>query len=57
MKRQNRYPGIEEDEKERAAWEKNLVAEEEPDFIGIAPNYDKFLGWKPEEVLVYLNVD
>ena len=57
MKRKNRYPGIEEAEQERSAWEKNYEAEEDPDFIGLAPNYNKFLGWKPEEVLVYLNID
>ena len=31
--------------------------EEEPDFIGNAPNYDKFQGWSCEEVLVWLNID
>lgn len=30
---------------------------DEPDFIGGAPNYDKFAGWEPERVLVWLNVD
>lgn len=29
----------------------------EPDFIGNAPNYDKFKGWATEEVLVWLNID
>ena len=33
------------------------VHEEEPDFVGGAPNYDKFEGWSPEEVLVWLNID
>lgn len=31
--------------------------EEEPDMIGMAPNYDKFEGWDVEEVLVFLNID
>ena len=34
-----------------------VVHEEEPDFIGGAPNYDKFEGWTTEEVLVWLNID
>lgn len=29
----------------------------ESDFIGGAPNYEKFKGWTAEEVLVWLNVD
>ena len=28
-----------------------------PDFLGCAPNYSKFEGWTPEEVLVWLNID
>lgn len=31
--------------------------DEEPDMIGMAPNYDKFKGWDIEEVLVWLNID
>lgn len=49
-----RYPGIEEAEQERS---KSHPADEEPDFIGSAPNYGKFEGWTPEEVLVWLNID
>lgn len=30
---------------------------EQPDWIAGAPNYDKFKGWTPEEVLVWLNID
>lgn len=30
---------------------------DEPDFVGGAPNYDKFAGWEPERVLAWLNVD
>lgn len=33
------------------------IREDEPDFVNGAPNYDKFEGWSPEEVLVWLNVD
>lgn len=46
------YPGIDEAERERLQ-----VEDEEPDFIGGAPNYDKFEGWTAEEVLVWLNID
>ena len=55
MKKQHRYPGVAEAEKERAKLAEPL--EEEPDFIGGAPNYDKFEGWSVEEVLVWLNID
>ena len=51
-----KYPGTEEAERIRA--EQNIsVDDEEPDFIGGAPNYDKFAGWSPEQVLVWLNID
>ena len=33
------------------------VQQEEPDFIGGAPNYDKYPGVDPERVLVWLNID
>lgn len=46
------YPGLEEAEQRR-----NITPEEAPDFIGGAPNYDKFTGIDPEQVLVWLNVD
>lgn len=58
MAKRKRYPGLAEAERQRSvrpAWyeeEKNA-----PDFIGGAPNYDKFKGWTPEEVLVWLNID
>ena len=51
------YPCVEEAEKERSAWKKNVVDDAQPDFIGLAPNYDKFPGWNPEEVMAFLNVD
>ena len=50
-----KYPGTEKAEQERTAH--SLVEDEEPDFVGGAPNYDKFKGWTPEEVLVWLNID
>lgn len=50
-----RYPGIDEAEKQRKV--KAAIVEDEPDFIGNAPNYDKFKGWTAEEVLVWLNID
>lgn len=34
-----------------------IEIDEEPDFIGMAPNYDKFKGWDDEKVRVWLNVD
>lgn len=49
-----KYPREKEAELERS---KLPVADEEPDFIAGAPNYDKFEGWTTEEVLVYLNID
>lgn len=35
------------------------VTDEEPDFIGNAPNYEKFekRGWDTEKILVWLNID
>lgn len=53
-KRKHLYPGTLEAEKERS---KKTYPQDEPDFIGNAPNYDKFKGWKCEEVLVWLNID
>jgi len=50
------YPGIEEAEKEKNRLY-NKAKEEEPDFIGNAPNYDKFSGWTCERVLCWLNID
>ena len=57
MRRKKLYPGCAEAEKERSAYRKNYQKEEEPDFIGGKPNYDKFKGWTPEKVMVYLNID
>ena len=47
-----KYPGIEEAERQR-----EVVVEEEPDMIGLSPNYEKFKGWEPERVLTLLNID
>lgn len=55
--KKKRYPGIQEAEKERIRVQKEKRLMEEPDFINGAPNYDKFNGWEPEEVLVWLNID
>lgn len=51
------YPGVNEAEEERKRASKRNQPEEEPDFIGGAPNYDKFKGWTAEEVLCWLNID
>ena len=31
--------------------------EEDPDFIGNAPNYDKYKAWSIEKTLAWLNID
>jgi len=49
------YPGTREAERERGR--KKAIDETAPDFIGGAPNYDKFEGYTPEQVLVWLNID
>lgn len=54
-KNKNLYPGIREAEKERSKGNKNMI--NEPDFIGNAPNYDKFKGWTVEKTLSWLNID
>ena len=51
----NKYPGTEDVERIRCT---PKYIEEEPDFVyPFAPNYEKFRGWSPEEVLVWLNID
>ena len=58
-----RYPGTKEAETERANASRRAAVriDNEPDFIPgtsrIIPNYEAFKGWKPEEVLVFLNID
>lgn len=49
------YPGVYEAEQERK--KAHTVIDEAPDFIGGAPNYDKFPGWTPEQVMVWFNID
>lgn len=51
------YPGKQEAEKARKP--KESIQDEEPDMIGMAPNYEKFedMGWSVEETLVWLNID
>lgn len=54
------YPGVYAAEKEKEKARLNYRhAPQEPDFIGGAPNYDKFekAGYTPEKVLVFLNID
>lgn len=52
------YPGIEQAEKEKSKVKQfDSIDNSKPDFIGMAPNYDKFKSWDPEKVLVYLNID
>ena len=48
------YPGVEEAERQRKV---EVEVEEQPDMIGLSPNYEKFDGWTPEAVLVFLNID
>ena len=57
MRRKKLYPGLEEAELEKSEWKKGFIKDEQPDFIGTVPNYEKFCFWPPEKVLVYLNVD
>lgn len=54
-----KYPGIYEAEQERVRVQKEAEnrLNNEPDFIGLAPNYSKFRGWSPEAVMAFLNVD
>ena len=57
MRRKKLYPGLKEAELEKSAWKKGFIKDEQPDFIGTAPNYEKFRFWPPEKVLMHLNVD
>ena len=53
------YPGVLEVEEGKNRRAKQMAEQKrsQPDFIGAAPNYDKFEGWTPEEVLSWLNID
>ena len=59
MRKTQLYPGVQdvEAEKNRRAEARVKGKDHQPDFIGGAPNYDKFDGWSPEEVLAWLNID
>ena len=50
------YPGTREAEDQRRL-NPAPIEDDAPDFIAGAPNYDKFEGWSPAEVLVWLNID
>ena len=54
MAKRKLYPGTKEAELER---KRKQNMDDEPDFVGGSPNYEKFKGWTPEEVLVFLNID
>ena len=54
MPNKPKYPGIAEAETEKS---QGCPIEDKPDWLGNAPNYDKFKNWTPEEVLVWLNID
>jgi hypothetical protein len=45
------------DDHDRIYDRKLYATDEEPDFIGGAPNWDKFEAWDIDEVLVWLNID
>lgn len=51
------YPGLIQAEKEKEKAACNYSYNQQPDFIGNKPNYEKFKSWQPEKVLVYLNID
>ena len=54
MRKKQLYPCVKEAEEQRKTF---IPPAEPPDFVGGAPNYDKFKGWSAEEVLVWLNID
>lgn len=51
-----KYLGVKEAEEQRKIYDES-VFEEKPDFIGMAPNYEKFPCLSVEQILVMLNVD
>lgn len=58
MKNRKLYPGLKEAEEQREARPSLCIPPSEaPDFIGTAPNYDKYKGWPPDKVLAFLNID
>lgn len=59
-KKKQLYPGVDAAEKERtkaAYYSTRRGRDSAPDFIGTAPNYDKFPGVDPSIVLAWLNID
>ncbi len=56
MPKMKKYPGLKETERERKC-SLDRDTDDQPDFIGNAPNYDKFDGMTVEEVLIWLNID
>lgn len=58
MARKPLYPGVDSVEETKNAVLRTCI-EDEPDWVGGAPNYEKFdrLGWDTERVLVWLNID
>lgn len=61
MKRVSRYPGVSEAELERLKaalrFEEKERENEPPEWLGGAPNYDRYPGVSPEQVLVWYNID
>ena len=59
VRKKQLYPGVQdvEAEKNRRAEARYSKKDHQPDFIRGTPNYDKFEGWTPEEVLSWLNID
>ena len=51
------YPGVDDVEAEKDRIAERSKLDIEPDFVCGAPNYEKFKGFTPEQVLVWLNVD
>ena len=59
-KRTIEYPGAVEAEREKnRALRRPERADDEPDWIDGAPNYDKFerMGWDASKTLAWLNID
>lgn len=46
-----------DDIESRRTFDPYYIDDTEPDFIGGAPNWDKFEAWDIDEVLVWLNID
>jgi hypothetical protein len=57
--RKKQYPGMDNlaPVKTSDTFGTKPIEEEEPDWIGGAPNYDKFKGVSPERVMAMFNID